>query len=73
MAIKEDTFTFIFLKVELVTWTIVGRCRNMSGHALVGCPAARLETMVLVIISYVLVCIVGKKTMNFSVWVQFLN
>ena len=29
--------------------------RNISGHALMGRPAARLETMVLVINSYVLV------------------
>ena len=34
---------------------------NMSGHSLMGCPAARLETMVLVIQSYVLVYIVGKR------------
>ena len=36
-------------------------CRNMSGHTLVDRPAARLETMELVISSYVLVCIVGKR------------
>ena len=30
-------------------------CRNMSGYVLMGCPAARLETMTLVIHSFVLV------------------
>ena len=35
--------------------------RYMSGHALKGCPAARLETMVLVKRSYVLVCFVDKR------------
>ena len=35
-------------------------CRNMSGHALMGRPAARLETVVLVKRSYVVVCIVDK-------------
>ena len=30
-------------------------CKNMSGHALMGRPASRLETMALVIHSYVLV------------------
>ena len=33
----------------------------MSGHALMGRPAARLETMALVISLYVLVFIVGKN------------
>ena len=33
-------------------------CWNMSGHALMGRPAARLETMVLVFSSYVLVCVI---------------
>ena len=37
------------------------RCRNMFSHALIGRPAARLEMMVLVIHSYVMVCIVGKR------------
>ena len=36
-------------------------CRNMSGHALMGRPAARLETMALVFISYVFVCFVDKR------------
>ena len=36
-------------------------CINMSGHTLMGRPAARLETMVLVRISYVVVCIVDKR------------
>ena len=40
---------------------ITNKCRNMPSHALMGRPAARLETMVLVISSYVLVCIVGKR------------
>ena len=38
-----------------------GLCRNISGHALMGRPDARLEKMVLVRSSYVLVCIVGKR------------
>ena len=37
------------------------RCRNMSRHVLMGRPAARLEMMALVIRSYVLVYIVGKR------------
>ena len=37
------------------------RCRNISGHALMGRPDARLEMMALMIRSYVLVCIVGKR------------
>ena len=36
-------------------------CRNMSGHTLMGRPAAIMETMVLVIHSYVLIYIVGKR------------
>ena len=36
-------------------------CGNISGHALMVRPAARLETMELLISSYVLVCIVGKR------------
>ena len=36
-------------------------CRNMSGHALMGRPAARLEMMVLVFRSYVLVCVISKR------------
>ena len=36
-------------------------CRNMSGHALMGCPAARLVTMVLVFSSYVLKCVICKR------------
>ena len=35
--------------------------RNMSGHALMGRPDARLETMLLVFSSYVVVCIVCKR------------
>ena len=46
------------LQVKLYIGT---KCRNMSGHALMGRPAARLVTMVLVIRSYVLVYIVGKR------------
>ena len=34
---------------------LISFCRNMSGHALMGRPAARLETMALLIHSYVLV------------------
>ena len=34
---------------------------NMSGHALMGRPAARLETMALVFSSYVLVCVICKR------------
>ena len=45
----------------------------MFGHALMGCPAAILETMVLVFSSYIVVCIVDKKAMTFPVWVLFLN
>ena len=37
-----------------------GGGRNMSCHALMGCPDARVETMALVILLYVLVYIVGK-------------
>ena len=33
-------------------------CKNMSGHALIGRPAARLETMALAFSLYVIVCIV---------------
>ena len=40
---------------------VVHSCRNMSGHALMGRPAARLETMVLVKRSYVVVCVVRKR------------
>ena len=36
-------------------------CINMYGQALMSRPAARLETMALVIRLYVLVCIVGKR------------
>ena len=36
-------------------------CRNMYGHALIGRPAPRLEMVALVLCSYVLVCIVGKR------------
>ena len=35
--------------------------RNISGHMLMDRPATRLETMALVISSYVLVCLVGKR------------
>ena len=41
--------------------TMYAYCRNMSGHALMGRPAARLEMMALVIRSYVLVYIVAKR------------
>ena len=41
-------------------------CRNISGHALMGRPAARLERMALVFSLYVLVCVVDKR------WVLFL-
>ena len=36
-------------------------CRNMSGHALMGRPSSRMETMALVFSSYVVVCIVDKR------------
>ena len=36
-------------------------CRNMSSHALMCRPAARLETIALVIRLYVLVYILGKR------------
>ena len=36
-------------------------CINMYGHTFMGRPAARLETMALLISLYVLVCIVGKR------------
>ena len=36
-------------------------CRNIPGHAFMDRPAARLETMALVIRSYVLVYVVGKR------------
>ena len=38
-----------------------GGRKNMSGHALMGRPAGRLDTMVLVFSSYVLVCFVDKR------------
>ena len=41
--------------------TVIGICRNMSGHVLMGRPAARMEMMALVICSYVLVLNVGKR------------
>ena len=45
-----------------VHWGGLGlRCINIPGHALMGRPPARLETMSLVISSYVLVCIVGRR------------
>ena len=52
---------------------IASNCENMSGHALMGRPAARLETMALVFSSYAVVCIVCKKAMTFPIWVIFLN
>ena len=36
-------------------------CRNISGHALMGHPAAILETMLLVFRLYVVVCIVDSR------------
>ena len=46
---------------ELIMGDVLYLCRNMSGHVLMGHPDARLETMALVIHSYVLVYIVGKR------------
>ena len=45
------------------TWRILLGCicRNLSGHVFMGRPTARLETMALVISSYLLVCILGKR------------
>ena len=40
---------------------VVGLCRNISGHALMGRLAARLVKMELAIRLYVLVDIVGKR------------
>ena len=45
----------------------------MSRHALMGRPAARLETMTLVNQTHVLVENVGKKAINSPQWVRFLN
>ena len=42
-------------------WPPTSLCRNMSGHALMGHPASRLEKMVLMISSYVLVYVVCKR------------
>ena len=42
--------------MNLINW-----CRNMSGHALMGRPAARLEMIALEFSSYVVVCIVDKR------------
>ena len=36
-------------------------CWNMSGHTLMGRPAARLGTMALAFSSYVVVCIIDKR------------
>ena len=53
----EDDLTIPDSRIERVEES----CRNMSGHTLMGRPAARLETMALAIRSYVLVYIVGKR------------
>ena len=45
----------------------------MSGHTQIGCPVARLEMMVLVINSYVVVCVVYKRRRLSLYWVLFLN
>ena len=47
-------------------------CGNVSDHALMGRPAARLETIALVIYFYVLVCIVGKRRRVFLYVCYFL-
>ena len=46
-------------------WRAYNLCRNISGHTLMGCPDAILETMVLVIHLYVLVYIVQAKDYDF--------
>ena len=48
-------------------------CRNMSGLALMGCPAARLEAMVLVSSSYTLVYVVNKRRLLSLYGCQFLT
>ena len=48
---KSTTDHSIYIRV--LSGGTVSYCRNMYGHTLMGHPAARLETMALVIRSYV--------------------
>ena len=45
--------------LEIVIVTV--HCRNMSGHALMGRPAARLETMALAFSAYAVVFTIDKR------------
>ena len=58
MAFSHSPLTCAFK--DLKSGLLAG-CRNISGHTLMGRPAARLETMVLVFSSYVVVFIVDKS------------
>ena len=53
------------IRADIGGWNVWDRnrcgCINISGHTLMGRPAARLETMAVVIRSYVLVYIVVKR------------
>ena len=50
-----------FIVVVILRMNLQICCINMSIHALVGRPAARLEMMALVFSSYLLVCVVDKR------------
>ena len=53
--INQPVGCFAQKKRDQICRLLIGFCRNMSGHVLMGRPSARLETMALVIHLYFLV------------------
>ena len=73
--IQVSNWKCVLENLSMKWWSmyLINWCRNMSGHALMGRPAARLEMIALEFSSYVVVCIVDKRQLlSLYVWYFFI-